>query len=55
MRSTLGASRARLIQQLFTESFVLAAVASIAGCALAYFALKIVVALIPAGTLPRKL
>src|SRR5207248_7575029 len=38
--------------QLFTESFVLAAAASIAGCALAYFALKIVVALIPAGTLP---
>jgi len=53
-RSTLGASRARLIQQLFTESFVLAAVASIAGCALAYFALKIVVALIPAGTLPEE-
>jgi putative ABC transport system permease protein len=54
MRSTLGASRARLIQQLFAESFVLAAVASIAGCALAYFALKIVVALIPAGTLPEE-
>jgi len=54
MRSTLGASRARLIQQLFTESFVLAAVASITGCALAYFSLKIVVALIPAGTLPEE-
>src|SRR5256884_4515828 len=54
MRSTLGASRARLIQQLFTESFVLAAVASIAGCALAYFALKIVVALVPPGTLPEE-
>jgi putative ABC transport system permease protein len=54
MRSTLGASRARLIQQLFTESFVLAAVASIAGCALAYFALRIVVALIPAGILPEE-
>jgi len=54
MRSTLGASRARLIQQLFTESFVLAAVASITGCALAYFALRIVVALIPAGTLPEE-
>ncbi len=54
MRSTLGASHARLIQQLFTESFVLAAVASIAGCALAYFALKIVVALVPPGTLPEE-
>jgi putative ABC transport system permease protein len=54
MRSTLGASRARLLQQLLAESFALAVAASIAGCALAYFALKIVVALIPAGTLPEE-
>jgi len=54
MRSTLGASRARLIQQLFAESFALAVAALIAGWALAYFALKIVVALIPAGTLPEE-
>jgi len=54
MRSALGASRARLLQQLLAESFTLAAAASIAGCALAYFALKIVVALIPAGTLPEE-
>jgi predicted permease len=54
MRSTLGASRSRLIQQLFVESFALAAAASIAGCALAYFGLKIVAALIPAGTLPAE-
>jgi putative ABC transport system permease protein len=54
MRCTLGASRLRLIQQLFVESFALAAIASVAGWALAYFALKIVVALIPAGTLPEE-
>jgi putative ABC transport system permease protein len=54
MLSALGASRARLTQQLLAESFVLAAAASIAGCALAYFGLKVVVALIPAGTLPEE-
>jgi putative ABC transport system permease protein len=54
MLSALGASRVRLIQQLLAESFVLAMAASIAGCALAYFGLKVVVALIPAGTLPEE-
>jgi putative ABC transport system permease protein len=54
MRATLGASRLRLIRQLFAESFALAAVASVAGCGLAYFALKVVVALIPAATLPEE-
>src|SRR5208282_4341598 len=34
------------------ESFVLPAMASAAGCVLAYFGLKIVVSLIPGGTLP---
>jgi putative ABC transport system permease protein len=52
--SALGASRARLIQQLLAESSVLAFTAAIAGCALAYFGLKVVVALIPAGTLPEE-
>jgi putative ABC transport system permease protein len=52
MRATMGASRGRLIQQLLVESFVLAAAASGSGFALAYFGLKIVVSLIPGGTLP---
>jgi putative ABC transport system permease protein len=54
MRVTLGATRARLISQLLVESFVLAAAASAVGCGLAYFGLKAVVALIPAGTLPEE-
>jgi putative ABC transport system permease protein len=54
MRATLGATRGRLIRQLLVENFVLAAAASGAGCALAYFGLKVVVALIPFGTLPQE-
>lgn len=54
VRATLGATRGRLIRQLLVESFVLALAASGAGCVLAYFGLKSVVALIPAGTLPEE-
>ncbi len=54
MRATLGATRNRLIRQLAVESFILAAAASLAGCGLAYFGLRAVVALIPAGTLPEE-
>jgi putative ABC transport system permease protein len=54
MRVTLGATRGRLIRQLLVESFVLAAAASAVGCGLAYFGLKAVITLIPAGTLPEE-
>jgi predicted permease len=52
MRAALGASRARLLRQLLVESFVLATAACGVGCALAYFGLKLVRTLIPAGVLP---
>ena len=54
VRATLGATRSRLIWQLLQESFLLAAASSLAGCVLAYSGLQIVVALIPAGTLPEE-
>src|ERR1700722_17337366 len=54
MRTTMGASRARLVRQLSIESVLLTAMASIAGCVIAFFSLKVVVALIPAGTLPSE-
>lgn len=54
VRATLGATRGRLIRQLLVESFLLAAAATGAGCVLAYFGLKVVIALIPAGTLPEE-
>ena len=54
MRVTLGATRGHLIRQLLVESFMLAAGASAVGCVLAYFGLKAVITLIPAGTLPEE-
>jgi putative ABC transport system permease protein len=53
-RATLGATRGRLIRQLLMESLVLAAAAAVAGCVSAYFGLRVVIALIPAGTLPQE-
>jgi len=54
MRSTLGATRTRLIRQLLVESFVLAAAASLVGCALACSSLRVVQTLIPAGMIPEE-
>lgn len=54
MRAVMGASRVRLIRQLLMESLLLAVTASAAGWALAFFLLKVLVALIPAGTLPSE-
>lgn len=49
VRASLGANRGRLIRQLLVESLMLAAAACFAGCLLAYFGLKGLVAILPRG------
>jgi putative ABC transport system permease protein len=51
IRTSLGASRGRLIRQLLVESFLLSAAACILGCFLAYFGVREVVASLPADFL----
>jgi predicted permease len=54
IRSSIGASRARLFQQLLVECLILALVGCFLGCCSAYFGLKGVVAAIPADTIPAE-
>jgi predicted permease len=49
IRASLGASRSRLVRQLLVESFILATASCIAGYVFAFWGLKGVAAVIPAG------
>ncbi|HEX4075336.1 MAG TPA: ABC transporter permease [Candidatus Acidoferrales bacterium] len=55
IRTSLGASRSRLIRQLLVESFLISVAACILGCFLAYFGVKEVVARLPVDTLTESI
>jgi putative ABC transport system permease protein len=54
VRSALGASRSRLFTQLLAESISLALLGCVAGIALAWVLLKVIVSMIPPDTLPSE-
>jgi putative ABC transport system permease protein len=53
MRLALGASRARVVRQLLTDSVILASLGAIAGLALAYGSLRALHAIVPPAVLTR--
>jgi putative ABC transport system permease protein len=54
IRSSLGASRSRLIGQLLAESVLLAVGGALLGCVFSYGGIKGLAALIPDGLIPRE-
>jgi predicted permease len=54
IRASLGASRGRLIRQFLVETLSLATVGAVTGCLFAYWGIKGILAVIPAGTIPKE-
>jgi putative ABC transport system permease protein len=52
VRASLGATRGRLVRQLLTESVLLSTLAGAIGTALAFGALRVILAMVPFGSIP---
>src|SRR3974390_352205 len=52
IRRALGASRARIVSQLFIESVAIALTSCVLGCLFAFIGLKVILGIIPSQTIP---
>jgi len=52
LRASLGATRGRLVRQLLTESVLLSTLGGIIGAALAFGALRVILAMVPPDSIP---